>query len=253
MIFVKTTTIEVGFSGKIVVIADLHLGVYKNENFLKRVVDKINKIENIDAVLIPGDFTYCPPKNLDNLFYPLKKINAPIYAVLGNHDSEKPGQPIQQKLKEVLEKNNVIFLHNTSSVIENKDIKILGLGDNWAKEDDISKIDNFSKDDNLIVLTHNPDTTLQYNNSIPDLTITGHTHGGQIRIPFIYKSMIPCVYNFNQGLYTLLPSSVSTESTKNIIFTNNHYGKVFVTAGIGEVGLPMRLGIPPTIEVLELK
>ncbi|MDD4607385.1 MAG: metallophosphoesterase [Patescibacteria group bacterium] len=253
LIFVKTTEINVGFSAKLVIISDMHLGVYKDVNFLERVVSKINEIENIDAVLIPGDFTYYPPENLDKLFTPLKNIKVPIYAVLGNHDSEKPGPPIQKKLQQVLEDNGVMFLHNTDSIIKNKNIKIIGLGDRWANEDDISIIDNFSKDDNLIILTHNPDTTLRYGNSIPDLTIAGHTHGGQIRIPFVYKDVIPCIYNFDQGLYDLIPQHVTVQSTENIIFTENNYGKVFVTAGIGEIGLPMRLGIPPTIEILELK
>lgn len=231
----------------------MHLGIYKDETFLERVIQKINEIKNIDAVLIPGDFTYYPPENLEKLFTPFKNVKVPVYAVLGNHDSEKPGPPIQEKLQRVLEDNGVIFLHNTESIIEDKNIKVLGLGDKWANEDDISKIDNFSKEDNLIVLTHNPDTTLQYHNSIPDLTIAGHTHGGQIRIPFLYKDMIPCIYDFDQGVYELIPLHASVQSTKNIIFTENHYGKIFVTAGIGEIGLPMRFGIPPAIEVLELK
>ncbi|MBU2524607.1 metallophosphoesterase [Patescibacteria group bacterium] len=228
----QTTKIEVGFSSKIIVISDLHLGIYKNTSFLKRVVNKINKIENIDAVLIPGDFTYYPPENLEALFSPLKNIKFPIYAILGNHDSEKPGPPIQEKLQKALEKNGVTFLSNSNATIKN--MIVLGLGDKWAKQDDISKIDKFTKNDNLIVITHNPDTTLNYQNTIPDITISGHTHGGQIRIPFLYKQSIPCIGNFNRGLY----------------HTNN--GKVFITSGLGEIGLPMRLGIPPTIEVLEL-
>lgn len=253
LIFIQATDVNVGFNAKLVVISDIHLGIYKDASFLERVVNKINEIKDVDAVLVAGDFTYYPPNNLEKLFYPLKDIKVPIYAVLGNHDSEKPGPPIQKELQKTLENNNVIFLHNSSSIIRNKNIKILGLGDNWANEDDVSKIDNFSKDDNLIILTHNPDTTLKYNNSIPDITIAGHTHGGQIRIPFLYKNMIPSIYDFDQGLYKLIPQHISIQSTKNIIFTQNHYGKVFVTAGIGEIGLPMRLGIPPTIEVLELR
>jgi len=209
------------------------LGVYKNTNFLKKIVKQINKIEDADAVLIPGDFIYYPPQNLATLFSPLKNIKYPVYAVLGNHDSQKPGPSIQKKLQQTLEKNNVIFLHNSKAIMKNKKIILLGLGDRWAKQDDLSKINQFSKNDNLIVLAHNPDTTLNYKNSIPDLTITGHTHGGQIRIPWLYKKIIPCEGNFDQGLYT------------------EKYGKVFVTAGVGEIGLPMRLGIPPTIDILE--
>ncbi|MCK5319920.1 metallophosphoesterase [Candidatus Parcubacteria bacterium] len=234
IILTKTTKIETGFSAKLIVIADLHLGVYKDINFLKRVVKKINKIENADAVLIPGDFTYYPPENLEKLFSPLKDIKFPVYAILGNHDSEQPGPPIQEKLQKALENNGVIFLHNSSSAIKNKNIKILGLGDKWANQDEVSKINEFKKSDNLIVIAHNPDTSLKYENSIPDLTISGHTHGGQIRLPFLYKKVIPCDGDFDKGLY----------ETK--------YGKIFVTAGLGEVGLPMRLGVPPTIEILEL-
>ncbi len=233
MIVIKTTEIEVGFSGKFVIISDLHLGVYKKADFLKRVVKKINKIENVTAVLIPGDFIYHPSNNLDDLFYPLKDIDVPVYAVFGNHDSQKPGPPIQNKLKKVLENNNVILLHNENSIIRN--INILGLGDRWANEDNISMINNFSENDNLVVITHNPNTALRYKNSIPDLTISGHTHGGQIRIPFLYKNIFPHLQDFDQGLYKAM------------------HGKVFVTGGIGEVGLPMRFGIPPTIEILELK
>lgn len=235
IITTNTTEIEVGFPAKIVVISDIHLGVYKDADFLKRVVEEINKIENVDAVLIPGDLTYYPNKNLENLFYPLKDLKVPVYGILGNHDDERPGPPIQEELKQVLKNNNVIFLENTSAILKEKNVKILGLGDNFAKKDDITQINNFSKNDNLIVMTHNPDTTLNYSNSIPDLTISGHTHGGQIRLPYFYKKAIPCDGDFDREL------------------SENNFGKLFISTGIGEVGLPMRLGIPPVINVLELR
>ncbi len=234
LILTKTTKIETGFSAKIIVISDLHLGVYKNKHFLEKVVNKINKIPWVDALLIAGDFTYYPPEDLETLFSPLKKINIPTYAVLGNHDSERPGPAIQKKLQKALEKNNVIFLHNKTTIMKNKNINILWLGDNWAEEDDISLIENFSKDDNLIILTHNPDTVMRYKKPIADITITWHTHGWQIRIPFLYHKVIPCKWDFDQWLY------------------NTALGKVFVSGGVGEVWLPMRLGLPPTIEILEL-
>ncbi len=235
LITVQTTQIEVGFDGRIAVISDIHLGAYKDEAFLARVVKKINEQEGLQALLIPGDFTYYPHQDLDELFAPLADLNIPSYAVLGNHDSEQPGPPLQEELELALEKAGVIFLHNESAAIPGTQIKILGLGDNWANEDDIELINDFETSDQLIVLTHNPDTTLNYRNSIPDITLAGHTHGGQIRIPWLYKKTIPCIGDFNQGLH-------STPT-----------GPVFVTSGVGEVGLPMRLGIPPVIEILEFK
>ncbi len=255
IIITRTTDIEVGFSAKIVVIADLHLGVYKNKAFLSRIVKKINKIDDVDAVLVPGDFTFYPPKDLRNLFEPLSELKVPVFAVLGNHDSERPGPPIQKELKEVLESLNVTFLHNSSSKIKNTNIKILGLGTLLANEDDVEKISNFSKSDNLIVMTHNPDTTMKYDNSIADLTVSGHTHGGQVRIPFIYKSFVPCKFPFDRGFYNLVPNpeKFGQSDGKNIIYTKNHFAKVFVTSGLGEIGLPLRLAIPPTIDILNLK
>jgi hypothetical protein len=234
LIIKNTTKIKTGFSLKLAVISDIHLGVYKDNYFLKRVVDKINNIENLDAVLIPGDFTYYPENNLKELFKPLKDLKYPIYATFGNHDVGHPGPPIKKELQKVLMSYNVIFLNNTSATIKDKNIKILGLGDNWDLNDDIKKINKFTNGDNLIVITHNPDTFAKYKNSIPDLTISGHTHGGQIRIPFLYKRMIPCKNDFDKGLY----------KQKN--------GKLFVTSGLGEVGLPMRLFNPPVIDILEL-
>jgi predicted MPP superfamily phosphohydrolase len=234
MLRVKTTEIEVGFSGKVAVVADIHLGEYNKEKFLKKIVDRINKIENLDAVLIPGDFTEYPSEDLESLFSPLKDLKYPIYAILGNHDIGLPGPPIREELEKVLTNNNVNLIYNNSLKIENKDIIILGLGSRYTDEDDTSKIDEFKKEDNLIVMAHNPDTVYKYENSIADLTVSGHTHGGQIRIPFLYKFIIPCVHDFDEGLY------------------NVNSNKVFVSAGVGVVGLPMRLGVPPTIDILEL-
>jgi predicted MPP superfamily phosphohydrolase len=78
---------------RVALIADLHLGVYKDDSFLKRVTTKINQIPNLDAVLIAGDFTFYPTKNqnLNDLFSPLSELQVPVVAVLGNHDVEKPG------------------------------------------------------------------------------------------------------------------------------------------------------------------
>jgi uncharacterized protein len=233
IILTKTTKIETGFTAKIIVISDIHLGIYKNEHFLEKVVNKINQIENVDAVLIAGDLSYHPKENdIPILFSPLQNIKFPTYAVLGNHDQEHPGPPIEKELRKALKDNNVHYLLNENITI-NK-LTILGLGDNWAQQDDISKINNFTPEDNLIVLTHNPDTTLNYENNIPDLTVTGHSHGGQIRLPYLYKHAIPCTGDFDHGL------------------ENSPHGKVFISSGLGEVGLPMRLGIPPRIDVLEL-
>ncbi|MEA2046883.1 MAG: metallophosphoesterase [Campylobacterota bacterium] len=235
LLFVNHYKIQTGFKAKYALIADIHLGIYNNESILERTVEKINA-EDIDAVLIAGDLTYEPQfDDMKTLFASLSKIKVPIYAVLGNHDCEKPGPQIRDELEQVLTELGVKVI--TNRPIELNGITILGLGSHWARDDEVSLLDTYTKKDNVVVLTHNPDTTLNYlSKHFPDLTLTGHTHGGQVRIPYIYKKVIPVRGDvlWDQGLYQY----------KN--------GQVFVASGIGEIGLPLRFLIPPTIDVLEL-
>ena len=233
IILTKTHQIEAPFEAKVVILADIHLGVYKDEKFLERIVEKTNAIENVDAILIPGDLTYWPQKSLDELFAPLQNLKVPSYAVLGNHDNMNLDATTKNELITTLRENGVNFIQNKAITIPNTNITLLGLGDNWAHEDDISLIENYTEEDNLIVMTHNPDTTLNYTNSIPDITIAGHSHAGQIRLPIIYKYAIPCTGDFDKDLH------------------ETPTGKVFVSPGLGETGLPLRFSIPPTIDVLE--
>jgi predicted MPP superfamily phosphohydrolase len=233
-ITVQNISIQTGFEARLAVISDLHLGVYKDEKFLAQVVDQVNKLSNIDAVLIPGDLTYDPPTDFDNLFAPLKNIKFPTYAVLGNHDTGKPGPAIAEQLRQTLEKNGVQVIENSSVKLADKNITLLGLGELWSDQADVSLIEQFKPEDNLVVMAHNPDVISTYHSAIPDITVAGHTHGGQIRLPYIYKMLIPCAGNFDQGLY----------STAN--------GQVYVSSGLGETAIPMRLFIPPTIDILDL-
>lgn len=239
IILVKNTDIEIGFKSKIILIADLHIGIYKNNKFLERVVEKINS-ENPDYVFVAGDFMYRPNfKNMDELFQPLSKIKAPVYGVIGNHDHKnvqgeiENNRAIKKQLIETLEKYHVQILEN--EIVELKNFILLGFGEHWEYNDKVSMLKNFTEDDNVVVLTHNPDTTMFYPNQNADLTLCGHTHAGQIRIPWIYKFVIPTEGDFDTG------------------FTKEEKTNLYITSGLGEVNLPLRFLNPPVIDVLNLK
>jgi predicted MPP superfamily phosphohydrolase len=237
MLFVNHYQIQTGFKAKYALIADMHLGIYNNQYILGRTVEKINAMDDIDAVMIAGDFTYEPQfGDMRELFVPLSKLKVPVFAVLGNHDCERPGPKVRTALVKILREYGVKLI--TNRVAKLKGVTIVGLGSRWAREDEVSLLDSYTSEEKLIVLTHNPDTALSYApNHYPDLTLAGHTHGGQVRIPYLYKRMIPVLgvdILWDQGLYRYKS------------------GQVFVTSGIGEVGLPLRFLIPPVIDVLEL-
>lgn len=233
LIVVEEEVVEVGFEGRVALIGDLHLGPYKSESFLARVVERINGLD-VDMVLIAGDLTYEPDaEDLSGLFAPLKNLKFPVYAVLGNHDVGFPGPPIRDELVEVLEMNGVVVLEN--EVVDLGGFTLLGLGSHFAGEDEVGLLNNFSFEDNVVVLAHNPDSTTYFPNQNADLTLVGHTHAGQVRLPWVYKSVIPTQGDFDDG------------------FTREINTKLFITSGLGETGLPMRLFNFPVVSVLEFR
>ena len=141
-------------------------------------------------VMIAGDWTFhAEPDDLEDIFRPLSYLHVPVYGVLGNHDVEHPGPKIRNQLVPVLEEHGVIMLQN--DVLDFGDRKLVGLGDYTGREDEVSLLRQFHVLDTVVVLTHNPDTTLAYDGYGADLTLVGHTHCGQIRLPFIHDYIAP--------------------------------------------------------------
>lgn len=237
IILTKEEEIEVWFNANFLVISDLHLWFFKNKYFLEKIISKINNFEDIDAVLIPWDFLYNLKSNTDlnNLFSPFKKLKYPVYATLGNHDDWFPWPYMTDKLIIALKNNNVVLLQNEAKRLKNKNVILLWLWDYTEWEKHVWLLKKFKKNDNLVVITHTPDTVIYYDsNDIPDITITGHTHGWQMRVPFLYKHVIPCKWDFDEWFYNLF------------------WNKIFVSSWLWEVWLPFRLAIPPTIYKIKL-
>jgi hypothetical protein len=225
-------SVELGFSSKIVFIADPHLGIYKGKPFIHRVVQRINQIQP-DVVIIGGDLVYKPEADkLIQLFSPLTQLEAPTYAVLGNHDVGIPGVDLRTEVTKALEKNDVEMLQN--EVVNLSEFQLVGLGSRWAGRDKTSVLEQFNSKENVVTVAHNPDSLTDFPAHKSDLNLFGHTHGGQLKIPILYKQVIPTEGDFDEGFY------------------GGEKGLSFVTSGLGEVGLPMRLFNPPSIEVFEV-
>jgi predicted MPP superfamily phosphohydrolase len=111
---------------------------------------------------------------------------------------------------------------------------VYGLSDLWEGKMNVDVLRSIEPHDLSVVLVHNPDSVSHFPNHVADLVLAGHTHGGQVRIPFLYKQMIPSKQGYDRGWYT--------KDDMNI----------FVTHGLGEVGLPIRLLAPPEIVVIDV-
>lgn len=235
----QTTLPGTGVTARVALISDIHLGVYKNRAFLERVVDRINALP-VDAVVIAGDLTYEPKASeLQDLFAPLARLKPPAYAVLGNHDQQAPGPDIDLPLRTALRHHGVQVIEG-QIITDSQGRQWAGLGDRWAGKDDptfLRVADAITRP--AIVIAHNPDSAMGLRPADAAIVLAGHTHGGQIRIPWLYRRVIPTQYDFDRG------EQIARAPAGPV--------RVFTTRGLGEIGLPLRLFNPPTIDVLQLQ
>jgi predicted MPP superfamily phosphohydrolase len=221
---------------RIALISDLHLGVFKGERFLRRILAKIRAAE-VDLVIIPGDLINDPSRQeLSRVFLPLAELDRPIYVVTGNHDARKPGYYRSEEVREVLRPLVQVMDNAVSDWWEgDRRVKLFGLSDLMEGQADYEILEGMSPDDFNLVIAHNPDAAYLMAERLPaHLVVSGHTHAGQIRLPPISNWLIPTKFPFIRGWYQV------------------NGRPVYVSSGLGEVGLPMRFLIPPEVVILDL-
>ena len=223
---------------RVTVFSDLHVGPpHITLTRLRGIVEKANATE-ADLILIPGDFVETPlhwrMAEPEAIAAELKMLRAKdgVFAVLGNHDWWYD----PTRVRRALEKEGIRVLDNQAVKIERrgKTYWLAGFADAWAGHPNIEgTLRQITDDAPVIALTHNP----QIFPSIParvSLTIAGHTHGGQIWLPFIGRPVISD-WPYHIG---------------HIVEGGRH---LFVTPGIGTSIWPVRLGVPPEISLLTIK
>jgi len=223
---------------KIVQISDLHLkNIGKRE---KKLLKKIKEI-NPDFIFITGDFVDWRSKNLNSLEGFWRELSfdreGKIFGVYGNHDHRNPEFGT---LKEILKKNKVRILNNESVSLRrgNEFIYLLGVDDPHLGYDNIEKAtEDLEKGVASILFAHSPEIFRKAKNKRINLVLTGHTHGGQIDIPFVSNLILPLKYDkkYKRGLFK-----------EEGIF-------LYVNRGIGTTIMPVRFNAFPEITLFILK
>lgn len=230
---------ETSPSIRIALFGDPHIGMFPNAMPVARIVERINA-QNVDAVFLAGDLTYHPvPKDIPENFAALANLDAPLFAVLGNHDVGFPGENLTEPLMRALQAADARVVHNRALEVEiaGNPVIVSGASDLWERRQDFDFSASLPEDVPVLLLTHNPDTALTVPDGFSyDLMLAGHTHGGQVRIPGIYQHILPVRGPFDRGLHNF-----PTPSGDRL---------VYVTTGTGMTGVPMRFLMPPRIDVL---
>ena len=255
-------------------ITDLHLGnLTPRDNYLKKIVTKLNEIEP-DMLVCTGDMINISAKEVEGLDGLFASINAPLgrYAVMGNHDY---GDYKKWESKEAKEANlmsayeaygrvGFVLLNDSAvQITDNKEqsidntthstlnsqlstISVIGV-ENWGKPPfprygDLAKATKgFEPAQFNILLSHDPshwrEEVVKQEYKYIDLTLSGHTHSAQIGL--------------NLGKFKWSPSQWIFDEWDGLYQEGNQY--LFISRGLGYVGIPFRLGMPAEISVIELK
>ncbi|MCH7983452.1 MAG: metallophosphoesterase, partial [Chloroflexi bacterium] len=241
---------------RIVALSDLHLGEFVNAAHIRRAVEISNR-ETPDIVLLLGDYVDDDGSLAGELVAELTRLEAElgVFAVLGNHDIRCDDS---QQLIAALEKDpTVSLLRNSSAFVEvrprgdsgpgstTKTVQIIGIespGDWWYQESDVFGRDVLDSQlstetaDFILVATHHPEAFRPSAERSVDLVMAGHTHGGQLAVPFTGRALNVgrLVTGYFLGLYELGRT------------------RLVVTAGIGVGIIPARFGVPPEVTVVDV-
>src|SRR5689334_15388354 len=227
---------------RVAVISDIHAGgSFIDDKKLHSIVERTNQLHP-ELILILGDYMSSNGWTSRRVEPPvfgavLKNISAPYgtYSVLGNHDNWYSGA----KVRASLEQNGIKVLDNEVLQIEVRGVPLwlVGLADLWTRPQQVEQtVAQVPEGQTMIALTHNPDIFPNVPQRVP-LLLAGHTHGGQVKFPFIGS--------------VVQSSRFGELYERGHVVQNNHH--LFVTTGIGTSIVPVRFGVTPEIVLLTLR
>jgi uncharacterized protein len=218
---------------RVAVMGDIHFDPLYEEAYIAATVTEINGLHP-DLILYTGDFITNQSRRVHDLAAILSLGTARLgaYAVPGNHDHWAGLAGITS----ALEKKGIRFLRNKCVALPDEDqVFLSGLDSFWAGTPDPSVLAATPENSRHILLVHEPDSFLQVTDPRVKLQISGHTHGGQVRLPFYGALVLPRFgRNFEMGLYKQESRSL------------------YVNRGIGTLLPHVRLNCAPEITVFEL-
>lgn len=228
----------------IALLSDFHYDHVFSVHPIRAAVDVVNKLHP-DLIALTGDFVSVPwvgdPAKGASVAEPcaqlLRELKAPygLWAVLGNHDVFSDPDRVTSALRAV----GIPVLSNQSVPIEKNGARfwLSGVDDVLGGAADLhATLHDVAPDEAVVLLAHEPDFADHVARYPIDLQLSGHSHGGQVRIPFFPPLYLPdLARKYILGLYKVRELTLYT------------------TAGLGTVEIPVRLDCPPEITLLTLR
>ena len=222
---------------KIAQLTDLHHSLFTPLEEIQRAVHLANHLRP-DVVALTGDYVTLSPTYIWPVARALGKLRARlgVFAVLGNHDFRVDAEEITQALRS----QRIRVLRNAHCALRRGSARLwmVGVDDLWWEAADIhAALRSVPARDPKILLCHNPLGIHMAAKHGIDLVLSGHTHGGQVRLP-----MVGSVYGRSKLGERFVEGWNRLDGTQ-----------IYVSRGIGKVLVPVRYGCPPEITLLRLR
>ncbi len=236
-ITVELPGLHQAFDGfRIAQLSDLHIGSYDRVDRGLAWAERANAL-GADLIVVTGDLVTSGTGFYEDAAAVLAKLKAPhgVFAILGNHDEWDP-----VSFRRILTTRGIVVLANEWVLLEQGAGRLVlsGLDDPYAGRDDL-ELSLEGRPDGVptVLLSHYPDHFEAAAKRGVELVLSGHTHGGQLGVPFFGDrfNIATLTGQKARGLY------------------QNGSSSLYVNAGLGTTGPPLRIGIPPEIACITLR
>lgn len=254
-------------------LSDIHMSGYMPRAQVRRAVDMTNEL-GAQLAVVTGDFITSASDPLADCIEELSRLRAPlgVWGCNGNHEIYAGAEDAAQRL---FTQAGMKLLRQENAQIVYKDASFNLIGVDYQRErtrqgqkrQTLTNIDALIRRDALnILLSHNPNSFPRAAELGIELSLAGHTHGGQIQVEILDHRLSPArfITDYIAGLYQrprFTPSTTGSraenyaEAPKATQIANDTraMSAIYVNRGIGTVGAPVRLGVPPEISLLILR
>jgi hypothetical protein len=272
---IPMSNLPAGLEGmKIVQISDIHLSSYMPRLQVRRAVNMANDL-GADLALVTGDFITGAGDPIADCIDEVKGLRAPlgVWGCNGNHEIYARAEDTAQILfaqagMKLLRQENSQLTFNGSS------FNLIGVDYQRERTNGGRKVQMLQNVEPLvrrdmpnILMSHNPNSFNRAAELGIELTLAGHTHGGQIQVEILDHRLSPArfITDYVAGLYhrPMFAPAPNDRASNGSAFETNHgslfpnrsssLASIYVNRGLGTVGAPVRLGVPPEITLLTLR
>ncbi len=245
---VRLARLPKAFDGfRIAQLSDIHIGPFMTEDQIRRYVEITNSLKP-DLIALTGDFVTWDPSTQRAVVNAVAGLHAPfgIFGCLGNHEA---WSGTEDSITAMLQQAGIRILRKARVPVatQGEAFNLMGVDfetrrhmgpahDNFVRQY-LEGVETLVAPDMVnILMSHNPDTFDRAAALGIDLSLAGHTHGGQVALEFVSPE--------------IAPSRLVTPYVAG--WFQKPGGQLYVNRGIGTIGVPMRIGAPPEITVYEL-